>query len=70
MTRIGAEPQKIPVIGATAYQLETVQESCRQAGFNQLMAKPMTLEALKSVLLKFAKTRVRYRTIKDDTYLT
>ena len=47
-------PRRLPIIALTANVFTEDRERCREAGMDDFLAKPCTLEALKSCLLRWA----------------
>jgi polar amino acid transport system substrate-binding protein len=52
--RIRAGGRRIPVVGLTAHALAEQVEECRQAGMDEVIAKPLERERLEAVLEKYA----------------
>ena len=53
----------IPIVGLTAYPIAEVKKPCKKAGFNNVVSKPITAEALKAILHAIAKQRINYQII-------
>lgn len=55
--------QSIPIVGLTAFPLDDVMEQCKAAGFNNLVAKPMSLQTLENILNDIAIQQISYQII-------
>ncbi|WP_419418959.1 response regulator [Legionella sp. D16C41] len=50
------QSKNIPIIGLTSHESAKEQETCFQAGINEVLLKPLSLKTIQSILTKFLPT--------------